>query len=78
MVYTERLRPKWVPSQASGQGYEMVGISLVEVYERVGRSVISVSKKRVQKGQQMHFVAVKTFWFCDLFTCILKKVQLQQ
>ena len=50
MVYTERLRPKWVPSQASGQGYEMVGISLVEVYERVRRSVISVSKKRVQKG----------------------------
>ena len=33
-----------------GQGYERVGISLVEVYERVGRSVISVGKKRVQKG----------------------------
>ena len=32
------------------QGYERVGISLVEVYERVGRSVISVGKKRVQKG----------------------------
>ena len=59
-----------------GQGYERVVISLVEVYERVG--VISVGKKRVQKGQQMHFVAVKTFWFCDLFTGILKKVQLQQ
>ena len=29
-------------SQASGQGYERVWISLVEVYERVGRSVISV------------------------------------
>ena len=28
-----------------GQGYERVGISLVEVYERVGRSVISVGKK---------------------------------
>ena len=36
--------------QASGQGYERVWISLVEVYERVGRSVISVGKKRVQKG----------------------------
>ena len=59
-----------------GQGYERVGISLVEVYERVG--IISVSKKRVQKGQQMHFVAVKTFWFCDLFNGILEKVQLQQ
>ena len=56
-----------------GQGYERVGISLVEVYERVG--VISVSKKQAQKGQQMHFVAVKTFWFCDLFTVILKTVQ---
>ena len=61
-----------------GQVYERVGILLVEVYERVGRSVISVGKKRVQKGQQIHFVAVKMFWFCDLFTCILKKVQLQQ
>ena len=59
-----------------GQGYERVGISLVEVYERVG--IISVSKKRVQKGQQMHFVAVKTLWFSDLLTGILKKVQLQQ
>ena len=54
------------------QRYERVGISLVEVCERVGRSVISVGKKRVQKGQQMHFVAVKTFWFCDLFTGIFK------
>ena len=59
-----------------GHRYERVGISLVEVYERVG--VISVGKKQVQKGQQMHFVAVKTFWFCDLFTGILKIVQLQQ
>ena len=32
-----------------GQGYERVGISLVKVCERVGRSVISVDKKRVQK-----------------------------
>ena len=61
-----------------GQGYERVGISLVKVCERVGRSVISVDKKRVQKGKQMHFVAVKTFGFCDLFTGILKMVQLQQ
>ena len=59
-----------------GQGYERVVISLVEVYERAG--VILVGKKWVQKGQQMHFVAVKTFWFCDLFTGILKIVQLQQ
>ena len=57
-------------------GYERVGISLVEVSERIG--VISVGKKRAQKGQQTHFVAVKTFWVCDLFNGILKKVQLQQ
>ena len=61
-----------------GQGYERVGISLVEVYEGVGRSVILVGKKWVQKGQQMHFVAVKTFLFCDLLSGILKIVQLQQ
>ena len=61
-----------------GQGYERVGISLVEVYERLERSVISVGKKRVPKDQQMHFMAVKTFWFCDLFSGILKIVQLQQ
>ena len=30
----------------------------MEVYERVGKSVISVCKK-AQNGQQMHFVAVK-------------------
>ena len=33
-----------------GQGCEREGISLVEVYERVERSVISVGEKRVQKG----------------------------
>ena len=30
----------------------------MEVYERVGKSIISVGNK-AQKGQQMHFVAVK-------------------
>ena len=34
--------------------YDRQEISLVEVYERVGKSVISVSKK-AQKGQQMHY-----------------------
>ena len=44
------------------------GISLVEVYERGGKSVISAGKK-TQKGQQMQFWAgkvKKTFRFCDL------------
>ena len=51
------------------QVHESVEISLVEVYERVGKTVISVCQK-AQKGKQMHFMAVKiraTFWFCDLF-----------
>ena len=51
------------------QVHESVEISLVEVFERVGKTVISVCQK-VQKGKQMHFIAVKiraTFWFCDLF-----------
>ena len=31
----------------------------------VGQSVVSVDKK-AQNGEQMYFMAVKTFWFCDL------------
>ena len=38
--------------------YERVGIPLIEVYEMVGKCVISVLKK-AQKRNQMHFVAVK-------------------
>ena len=34
--------------------YDRQEISLVEVYERVGKSVTSVSKK-AQKGQPMHY-----------------------
>ena len=34
--------------------YDMQEISLVEVYERIGKSVTSVSKK-AQKAQQMHY-----------------------
>ena len=49
LAYTERLCRK---------EYESAGISPVEVYERVGISVISVCKE-AQKGQQVHFVAVK-------------------
>ena len=51
------------------QVHERVEISLVEDYKRVGKTVISVCQK-AQKGQQMHFMAVKvreTFRFCDLF-----------
>ena len=40
------------------------------MYERVGKSVISVCKMRAYKGLQKDFVAgekvEKIFWFCDL------------
>ena len=39
------------------QVYERVGISLVGVYERKGKSAISVGCEKVKK----------TFWLCDLF-----------
>ena len=48
MAYAERLHPKGAPISGLLE-YERVVISLVEVYERVGKSVISVCKK-AQKG----------------------------
>ena len=56
-----------------------VRISLEEVYERVGTSVILVCKK-AQKDLQMHFMAVKKpIKRSGLrFVHILKKVHLQQ
>ena len=38
--------------------YKRVEMSIAEIYERVGRSVISICKK-TQKGQQMNLTAVK-------------------
>ena len=38
--------------------WNAVGISLVEVYDRVEKSVISVGKK-AQKSYQMHYMNVK-------------------
>ena len=38
--------------------YERVGISLVQVYERVEKSVLSGHKK-ARKGKQMHITPVK-------------------
>jgi len=55
MAYTGRVRPKGV--SFSGFRY-MKGILLVEVYKRVGKSVISVYKK-AQKSKQIHFMVVK-------------------
>ena len=46
--------------------HKRVGISIVEVYERIGKSVVLVCNN----GHQMHFLSAKqfekTFWFCDL------------
>ena len=56
MAYMWKLPPKGVLFQATGLW--RVGSYLLEVYERVGKSVISVCKK-AQKGLQMHFMAVK-------------------
>ena len=39
------------------QVYERVGISIVKVYKRVGKSVIWVCEK-AQKGQQMSIMAL--------------------
>ena len=51
MAFRERLHPKGMPFSGLSQ-YQRVGISLVELYERVGKTVISVGKK-AQKGLQM-------------------------
>ena len=46
--------------------HKRVGISIVEVYERIGKSVVLVCNN----GHQMHFLSAKqfekTFCFCDL------------
>ena len=43
---------------------ERVAFLRVCVYERVGKSVISLDIKKAQKGYQMHFMAVKKFSRC--------------
>ena len=61
------------------QAYERVQILQVEVYERIGKSVISICEK-VQRGQKMHFMRViKSRKRCDS-VCVhnLKIVHLQQ
>ena len=65
MAYTGRLRSKGVPFFRL-LVYERAGISLVELYRRVEKSVIWVCE-RAQKGQQMNLMALlsqKTFYFC--------------
>ena len=46
-----------LPKGLKGTGIErLIGISLAEVYERVGKCVIW-SDKKAQEGEQMYFVA---------------------
>ena len=56
IAYTERLCLKGVPFSGF-RNIKWIGISLVEVYKRVGKSVIWV-RERAQKGQQMNFMAL--------------------
>ena len=49
IAYTGRLRSKGVSSFFRLEVYERVGIPLVKVYKRVGKSVIWVCE-RAQKG----------------------------
>ena len=53
MAHMGRLRPKGVPFS------ERAGILLIEVYERVGKSVIWVSE-RAQRAEQMNFMALQS------------------
>ena len=46
--------------------FERIGISLAEVYERVGKSFILACKK-AQESKQMHFMAVKKLRKCSGF-----------
>ena len=48
-TYMGRLRPKRIPFSGF-MGYEKVLISLVEVHEKLRKSVISVCSKKAQKG----------------------------
>ena len=76
MAYSRRLRPKGVSilgfKHMKGRGL------IVEAYERVKKSVISVSKND-QRGLQMHFwPVIKYIKLVLWFTYMLKKVHLQQ
>ena len=79
MAYTGRLRLKGVPFFRL-QVYDRERILLIEVYESVGLSVISLRKK-VQRGLQIYCKAVKksrkrsgfviySYFKCSAFTLV--------
>ena len=53
LAHTERLRPKGLPFLGCRYTDERVGILLVEVYERVGKSVIWVCE-RAQRANRFY------------------------
>ena len=57
MAHTGRLRSKVVPFPGFRFMKVKEGISLVEVYERMGKSVIWACE-RVQRAEQMNFMAL--------------------
>ena len=76
IAYTGRLHPKG-GTFFRLQVYERVGISLVEVHERVGKSVTLVCKKASPKTDAFYGCekVKEMFLFCNLFI-ILKTVQI--
>ena len=81
MTYTGSLHLKW-GTFFRLQIYESVGISLVDVYKRVGKCVTSFCKK-AQRGSKKHFMALKKLAKCfgsfDLFIskrqCIFQQLK---
>ena len=63
MSYTGRLLVKEVPCS----GFRYFKVLLVEVYKRVGKSIIAAVCEKDLKGLTGTLMAVKTFWFSDLF-----------
>ena len=75
IAYTRRLRPKEVP--LSGL---RVGISLVDVYERVRKSVISVCKKAQRANRCILWVwkSWENVLVCDLFILTVHLQELKE
>ena len=67
LAHTVRLRPKGLPFLGCRYTDERVGILLVEVYERVGKSVIWVCERAQRANTWILWLykVKKTFFFCD-------------
>ena len=66
MSYTGRLLVKEVPCS----GFRYFKVLLVEVYKRVGKSIIAAVCEKDLKGLTGAIMAVKTFWCSDLFSVL--------